>query len=122
MAGLSDLWGGDALNSINRGFADNSNSLVGLGLGMMSYPTMSMALQGYEAGARTDSANQYHRAALAQQQREHDKNLALQREQMAQNERHFGVTSQLPSERAAQAMGLQRGSPEYSDFLKTQLT
>lgn len=123
MAGLFDLYGdngGGGGGNWSDALYNNRNSLVGLGLGLMSYPTMELGLKGYEQGAAIDSRSADRRAALMAQAREHGLARQLQRDQMAQNERHFQVTSQLPQMRAAEAMGLKPGTPEHTEFLKSQ--
>ncbi len=67
------------------------NSLVGLGLGLMSHPGMASALQGYESGARTDSADNYRRA----QARQHQQELAFRQQEagraQSNTDRSFGL-------------------------------
>ncbi len=97
------------------------NSLVGLGLGLMSHPGYASALQGYESGARTDSADNYRRAQALQ----HQKELAFRQQEagraQSNADRQFGLQSQLPEERQAGALGYQRGSPEYQKFLESKI-
>lgn len=115
MAGLLDLFGGQQGGDY-PGVQGIQNSLVGLGLGLMSGPTLAGALRGYESGARADATNRH----SAQQAREAALNRQMHRDQMAQAERHFQVTSQLPAERAAASMGLKTGTPEYQNFIRSQ--
>src|SRR6266516_1367149 len=58
MPGLYDMYDEQQPRSFTDALASQRNSLVGLGLGMMSAPTMAMAMQGYEKGAGADAANE----------------------------------------------------------------
>ena len=86
------------------------NSLVGLGLGLMSHPGMASALQGYESGARTDSADNYRRA----QARQHQQELAFRQQEsgraQSNADRAFNNT---PFTQVARDLGLKPGSEEW---------
>ncbi len=75
---LSDLYG-DEPRSFTDALASQRNSLVGLGLGLMSEPGFGGAMQGYEKGATTDAAN----ARTARASRDAAEQRALMREEHA---------------------------------------
>src|SRR5262245_22686297 len=55
------------MGGFNKAFADNSNAIIGLGLGMMSGTRenpFGNALQGFQAGAQADTTSAYRRALM----------------------------------------------------------
>ncbi len=90
---MPSLWnmGQDDPQDFMSALQGQRNSLVGLGLGLMSHPGMASALQGYESGARTDSADNYRRA----QARQHQQELAFRQQEsgraQSNADRSFGL-------------------------------
>src|SRR6266487_2248987 len=106
MPGLYDMYDEQQPRSFTDALASQRNSLVGLGLGMMSAPTMGMAMQGYERGATTDAAN----ARTARAAADAAANRAMHREQMGQQQSQFEKT-----------LGLHQAQFEESKKIKPQI-
>jgi hypothetical protein len=85
MAGLMDMFSGADSEGQYPGLAGTRNSLIGLGLGLMSRPGWGGALGGFEAGARTDATNMH----ASQQARQHAATLAQHRADQARQADQF---------------------------------
>lgn len=114
--------------SFDAALRGNSNSLIGLGMGLLQPRSMAVgapaqsawsnALAGYQQGAQTDAANAYRMAQLKHQQNQE----AFQRSQAAQAqanfERTFARGDVTDFQKAAKDLGLVPGSPEYAEAAK----
>lgn len=98
MPGLLDfLYGNGPSAGDYPGVSGMQNSLVGLGMGLLSGGGpigWQNALKGYESGAKVDAANRYHAQTLAERKAE-------RAQQQSNWEKQFSVSSQLPAEREA---------------------
>ena len=103
-------------------FADalqsRSNSLIGLGLGMLqpSNPLRGQsswgnALEGYQAGAGLDARTAQAAAALKERQAE-------RKQSQANFERTFTENQMTEAEKLARAAGFTRGTPEHTAFIQ----
>lgn len=112
---------------IGDAIAQNSNSLVGLGMGLLQ-PTRpgesayGNALQGYQTGSVADATRGYRTALLAHQKTQEARQ--AEQDKLAQSnwERQFtrNDPANLPTEftRAARDLNLTPGTPEHAQFAK----
>jgi hypothetical protein len=90
--GLGGGYGGYGDSGYGGGIGGMRNSLVGLGMGLLSGPGQigfGNAMKGYEQGAVVDQRGRDRQAQLFAQAREHALSRDLQRERMDQQEQHF---------------------------------
>src|SRR5262245_22690877 len=112
--------GTEAPSNLTNLFNQRGNSLMGLGLGLMS-GGWGGGMKGYLTGAENDAQNAYRAAIL--------RNAALDRlfrEKQAgvaqsQWERSFQRSGILPAEHEADVLGLAKGSPERQRFLESKI-
>jgi hypothetical protein len=104
--------GQDPNLDIGGALAQRQNSLIGLGLGLMNQrPGTNTALSGFQTGAGLDADIAARNQSLAEQR--------AARAQAQQNwERQFARGGITEAQKAADDLGLRRGSPEHIDFMK----
>ena len=106
---------GNAPASFGDALAQRSNSLIGLGLGLMSAPGMAGALQGFQAGANTDALNAYRQAQTSQ----HAAELAFRKGQAAianeQWRQQFERGGETEFEKAQRDIARYRGTPQEEE-------
>jgi hypothetical protein len=111
-------------SDLGRMLQSRSNSLIGLGLGLMRGPGMGQALEGYQTGSAQDAAQAYRQQQLAHTKRQE----AFQRSQAAQHqanfERQFARSD--PANAVTEAQRAYRdiygvpGTPDYKGTPETQ--
>jgi hypothetical protein len=108
--------GGQQDPNLNLGsaLAQRQNSLIGLGLGLMAgsrQDPYGRALSGYQQGAGLDTETLARNQSLAERRAE--------RAQAQQNwEKTFARGGITDAQKAADDLGLRRGSPEHIEFMK----
>src|SRR5262245_5436674 len=124
-------YGGDQ----GGGFGGMSNSLIGLGMGLMQpynpwagTNAWTNALSGYQTGAALDQrarAQQQQaameRARLALAQSEAGRQASQFQQEMELRKQQFALQQQLPAERQADVLGYKPGTPERQSFLESTL-
>src|SRR6266446_5439022 len=76
--GLFDLYGGGDPTDFTAALQSKSNSLAGLGLGLLAHPGAASALQGYEAGSKVDAADNANRALMLRHAQDRQDKLSQQ--------------------------------------------
>jgi len=114
---------------VGNAIASRSNSLIGLGLGLLSpsnplrgQSAWSQALEGYQGGAALDTRQATSKAALAHQKMQDARQAAQDRQAQSNFERQFTRSdpANIPTEftKAARDLGLTPGTPEHAQFAK----
>jgi hypothetical protein len=122
--------------SLGDAFTSRSNSLIGLGLGLLApsnplrgQSSWGQALEGFQGGAQIDARTAAEAARLRHQKTQDARQAAqdaFQRSQAAQAQANFERTfarsdpANVPTEftRAARDLGLTPGTPEHAQFAK----
>jgi len=109
--------GGEPVD-FGKALASRSNSLIGLGLGLMRGPGWGQALEGYQTGSSQDAAQNYRQQALAHQKLQEARQARQDALQASQWKQQFAENQMTDAEKLARASGIAPGTPEHTAFIQ----
>jgi hypothetical protein len=109
--------GGEPVD-FGKALASRSNSLIGLGLGLMRGPGWGQALEGYQTGSSQDAAQNYRQQQLAHQKLQEARQARQDALQASQWKQQFAENQMTEAEKLARASGIAPGTPEHTAFIQ----